>query len=135
MIKPFINRINCFLFAHRKVLFIFTIIYFLILITYDIVFLKRNTQSMIMSYLLALIVCVFAWFGVRFVLWVQIKNSFCTEDIFNIISLIAMFVFIVSSVILGIEYFVNDFVVAAFVCPTAFLSAVDVQKYRKEYYK
>lgn len=135
MINTIIRRIYNLYELYKKVFLVTIGIYFLLLLAYDLVFLKRDISSILLSYVLTLIVCVFSWFGVRFVLWVQIKNKLCTQNIFNIFSIVVMLAFILSSVVFGIEYFANGFISAAFVAPIAFLSAVDVQKYRKEWLK
>lgn len=106
-------------------------LYTVLLIIYDCMKNQRPLEDVIISYVCVILVCVFVWFGVRLVLFVQIKNPMCSEKILNIFSVIALAVFAISTVVLGIEYFAGGFLVAAFVSPIAFLSIVCVQKLRK----
>ena len=127
------DRINFLLFKHRKMLFIIAIIYYLLLIAYDLIFLKRPADITITTYILALVLCIFVWFGVKLVVWVQIKNNLCTDKLLNVFIFIFIIFSTISSSILSLEYFINGFIISAFICPTAFISAVNVQKYRKNW--
>ena len=106
-------------------------VYFTILILYDIVLYKRESNDMIISYLSAIFIGVFVWFGVRFVFWLQIKNKSCPEQFLIVFSMTALIVFGISSVIMGIQYFTGGFIVAAFIAPVALVSLIKVQALRK----
>ena len=82
------------------------------------------------SYLFVLIIGIFVWFGVKFVFWLQIKNSLCSERILNVFTLVAIVVFGVSSLIIGVQYFIDDFTVSAFIAPIAITSLIQVQSLR-----
>lgn len=131
MDKTLFKRINRLLFKHRKIVFMLTIIYYLLLIAYDLIFLKRPTDVIIITYALALVLCFFVWFGVKLVVWVQIKNNLCTDELLNIFLFVFILFLVISSVMFSLEYFINDFIISAFICPTALMSAVNVQKYCK----
>jgi len=105
-------------------------VYFSILIMYDIFAFTRSLKDIIITYSCLLIVGIFIWFGVRLIFWLQIKNRYCPERILNVFALIAIIVFGFSSVLMGVQYFVDGFVASAFIAPIAFISVVRVQSLR-----
>lgn len=110
-----------------KIIDIVIIAYFVILVLYDLVVYARAFNDIITTYLSVMVVGIFVWFGIRFVFWFQIRNKYCPEKYLNIFVLIALSVFGVSSVFMGVQYFIDGFLVSAFIAPIAFLSLVKVQ--------
>ena len=106
--------------------------YFAVLVLYDCLVLTRPLKETIVTYFGVIIIGVFIWFGVRFVFWLQIKNTLCFDRILNIFSLAAMLVFGVASLIMGVQYFRHGFTISAFVAPIAFTSVVSVQALRAQ---
>lgn len=127
------NRITAFLVGlSNKTKWIATVmgLYFVLLITYDFMKFQRTAEDVVISYICVIIVCVVVWFGVRGVFWTQIKNTMCSERVLNVFTIIALAVFGFSSIVLGIQYLIDGFLVAAFVSPIAVLSIISVQKLR-----
>lgn len=113
-----------------KVFYLSFAVYFIALILYDLFVYKRALKEIMISYLFVLIIGIFVWFGVKFVFWLQIKNSLCSERILNVFTLVAIVVFGVSSLIMGVQYFIDDFTVSAFIAPIAITSLIQVQSLR-----
>ncbi|MCI8332190.1 MAG: hypothetical protein HFE78_05140 [Clostridiales bacterium] len=105
-------------------------LYDIILVAYDLVVFKRPISEMASMYVMTVLVGGFVWFGMRWVLWIQIVNKMCPDSFLNILSLAALIVFGVSSVLMGIQYFLDGFLVMAFVGPVAFLSVIQTQLIR-----
>lgn len=115
-----------------KVFYLVLAAYFAVLVLYDCLVLTRPLKETIVTYFGAINIGVFTWFGVRFVFWLQIKNTLCFDRILNIFSLAAMLVFGVASPIMGVQYFRHGFTISAFVAPIAFTSVVSVQALRAQ---
>lgn len=127
------NRITVFLVSlSNKTKRIATVmgLYFVLLIIYDLMKFQRTAEDVVISYICVIIVCVVVWFGVRGVFWIQIKNTMCSERVLNVFTIIALAVFGFSIIVLGIQYFIDGFLVATFVSPIAGLSIISVQKLR-----
>ena len=106
--------------------------YFSILVLYDCLVFRRPLKETIITYLGVIIIGVFIWLGVRLVFGLQIKNALCPERILNIFSLAAMSVFSVSSLIMGVQYFIEGFTISSFIAPIAFTSVIRVQAFRAQ---
>ena len=86
-----------------------------------------NVSDVFYEYVKILVICLIAWFGVRFVFWFQIKSPFYNEVFFNAASLFLMVVMLLVAII-NIVLFSP----AAFVFLVVLLSVVEVQRLRKE---
>lgn len=129
------NKLSDILIYLSKKIKIFYLVfasYFTILILYDLIVFKRSLKEIAITYSFVIIIGVFIWFGVRLIFLLQIKNSFCPERILNIFSSVAIIVFSVASLIIGVQYFVNGFIVSAFFAPIAITSLVKVQSLREQ---
>ena len=125
-----LSRILIGLSKKIKVICMILVAYFASLILYDLIAFGRPLREMIITYSIVIITGAFIWFGLRFIFWLQIKNIFCPEWFFNTLSFTAIIVFGISSLIIGIQYFMDGFLVAAFIAPIAFTSVVGVQALR-----
>ena len=90
-------------------------------------FTHTNASDVIYEYVKILVICLIAWFGVRFVFRFQIKNPFYNEVFFNAASLLLLVVMLLAAII-NIVLFSP----AAFVFLVVSLSVVEVQRLRKE---
>lgn len=86
-----------------------------------------NVSDVFYEYVKILVICLIAWFGVRFVFWFQIKSPFYNEVFFNAASLFLMVVMLLVAIIN-----ILLFSPAAFVFLVIPLSVVEVQRLRKE---
>ena len=86
-----------------------------------------NVSDVFYEYVKILVICLIAWFGVRFVFWCQIKSPFYNEVFFNAASLFLMVVMLLVAIIN-----ILLFSPAAFVFLVILLSVVEVQRLRKE---
>lgn len=121
------SRILVNLSKKTKIIALVIISYFMFLVLYDLIVFDRTFKDIIITYLSVIIIGIFAWFGLRFVFWLQIKNRNCPEKYLNILVLVALIVFGVSSIFMGIQYFIDGFLISAFIAPIAFLSLIKVQ--------
>lgn len=113
--------------SRLKVISICVLLYFAILILYDFLVYTRSMQERLVSYLSTLFICLFAWFGVKLVFYVQLKNKMGFPQFYNIFVICALIIFGLASIMLGIEYFIKGFSDGAFIAPVAFLSVLRVQ--------
>ena len=107
------------------------LIYFCILISYDLIIFKREVGEMLLTYISLILIGIFIWFGIRIVFYIQIKNDSCPKKIYNMFVAIALVVFGLGSIMLCIEYFLEGFLMAAFWGPIAFISVLRAQFIRK----
>ena len=114
-----------------KLIYIGTLTYFIILILFDLIVNRRGLQEMIITYLSGIFIGILTWFGVRLVVWVQIKNKLCTERILDIFIIVVIIFFMLGSLSLGITYFIGEFTVSAFIAPIIVVSLVKMQAFRK----
>lgn len=132
--KSKINKIPALLVClskRSKIIAIFVNTYLVFLVLYDLVILNRSFKEIIITYSNVIVIGIFVWFGIRFVFWLQIKNKSCSKEYLDVIVLVAMIVFGVSSICLGVQYFINGFLISTFIAPIAFLSLVKAQFLRK----
>lgn len=122
-IKALANRI--------KIVLLMILIYFCILISYDLIIFKREVGEMLLTYISLILIGIFIWFGIRIVFYIQIKNDSCPKKIYNMFVAIALVVFGLGSIMLCIEYFLEGFLMAAFWGPIAFISVLRAQFIRK----
>jgi hypothetical protein len=115
-----------------KIICVIFAAYFAILILYDLIAITRPLIEIFITYASIITIGTFIWFGMRFIFWLQIKNVFCPEWFFNTLSLAAIIVFGTASLVIGIQYFVDGFLVAAFIAPIAFTSVIGVQALREQ---
>ena len=130
------NRITNFLMKlseKRRIILIMVAVYFSFLVFYDILISKRVlSANVIIGYVGTIVVCVFIWFAVRLVFWIQIKNPFCTERILNIFIFVTLISFGLLSIIFSIQYFADGFLISTFIAPMAFVSVLSANSLRKE---
>ncbi|MHB8963162.1 MAG: hypothetical protein ACYC5K_08415 [Saccharofermentanales bacterium] len=113
-----------------KMIYMIFAVYFATLILYDLIAFGRPLREMIITYSIVIIIGTLIWFSLRFIFWLQIKNVFCPQWFFNTLSFTAIIVFGISSLIVGIQYFMDGFLIAAFIAPIAFTSVVGIQTLR-----
>ena len=130
------NKITNFLIKlseKRKLILIMIAVYFAFLVFYDVVISEHMLSAdVIIAYVGAIVICAFIWFAVQFVFWIQIKNPICTERVLNIFILTALISFGLSSVIFGIQYFTDGFLISTFIAPMAFVSTLSANFFRKD---
>lgn len=114
-----------------KIVLLMILIYFCILISYDLIIFKREVGEMLLTYISLILIGIFIWFGIRIVFYIQIKNDSCPKKIYNMFVAIALVVFGLGSIMLCIEYFLEGFLMAAFWGPIAFISVLRAQFIRK----
>jgi hypothetical protein len=115
-----------------KAIAFIVIIYFIILVLYDLIVFNRPFTDIIITYFSVIIIGFFVWFGVQFVFWLQIKNGRCPEKFLNIIVIAALIVYGTSSVFMGVQFFINGDIFPVFIAPIAFLSVVKTQLAREK---
>lgn len=128
--KKIVSKILSCLSKRITLFYVALSVYFLCLIVYDLLVHKRKMNDIIATYIITIIVCLIVWFGVRLVVWVQIINKYCSDDVLNFFKLIALVVFGIAAVFLAIEYLVNTFTLSAFISPIAFVSILSTHTKR-----
>ena len=113
--------------SQTKVISICVLFYFAILILYDFLMYTKSMQERLESYLSTLFICLFAWFGVKLVFYIQLKNKMGIQQFYNIFVICALIVFGLASIIFGVGYFIQGFADGAFIAPVAFLSVLRAQ--------
>ncbi len=119
--------------SNLKYIFLGVCIYFLFLIVYDIFVFERGKEEILITYIGGAVVCILAWFAMKFVLWIQIKNPMCSEKAFNFFSIFFLAVFALVTLILFFEFLFGEFVIGIFISPVACLSVIHTQGKRKEF--
>lgn len=115
----------------RKIISIGVSFYLLALVLYDFLVFKRETKAIIITYTALLFIGIFIWFGIRLIFYVQIKNERCPKRFYNLIAICALVVFGIGAIVLGVEYFFEGFLTAAFIAPIAFLAVLSAQFVRR----
>ena len=113
-----------------KYFIIFDIVYYLVLIAYDFLVFKRPTTEMLITYLSIILVCTFVFFGVYLIIWIQLKNQCANTKFLDFISMFFFIVFILIFIVLSIEYFLYEFLVATFIPPIVVLGVLFAQRTR-----
>ncbi|MBE6681868.1 MAG: hypothetical protein E7600_06265 [Ruminococcaceae bacterium] len=121
------------LYSNFKYILCGTCIYFLLLIVYDLLVFARSKEEILVTYICGAVVCVLAWFAMKFVLWIQVKNPVCTEKVFNFFSMFFLTGFALAALILFFEFLLCNFVIGAFISPVVCLSVIHTQGKRKEF--
>ena len=106
-------------------------VYFAALIAYDLLVFQRDAQEMLITYLSLPVIGAFVWFAFRLIFRTLIQHEMCTKRFYNIFATAVLAIFGIVSVILGVEYFLEGFIVGAFVVPIVFLSVLRAQFVRK----
>lgn len=106
---------------------IFLLVCYLLFILYDLTIRMSNISTSFYDYVKILIICLIAWFGVKFVFWFQIKSPFYNEVFFNVASLFLLVVMLFVAIINIVSF--NS---GAFVFLVISLSVIEVQRLRKE---
>lgn len=106
---------------------IFLLVCYLLFILYDLTIRMSNISTSFYDYVKILIICLIAWFGVKFVFWFQIKSPFYNEVFFNVASLFLLVVMLFVAIINILSF--NS---GAFVFLVISLSVIEVQRLRKE---
>ena len=109
------------------VIFICVLFYFTILILYDFLVYTRSLEERLVTYLFLPFICLIVWFSVKLVFYIQFKNKVCSQRFYNAFVICALIVFGLASIGLGVEYFVEGFLVGTFIAPVAFLSVLRAQ--------
>lgn len=96
------------------------------MINYD-----RELIFYFITHLVILILSFIVWFGIKIMLKMQINNSYCKEGFFNFFSLV-LIVTSLSSTISGIATCLEGSIYGIYFFPLIGMSAINVQKYRKD---
>ena len=113
--------------SRLKVISICVLFYFAILILYDFLVYTRSMQERLVTYLFLPFICLIVWFSVKLVFYIQLGDRTGHSQFYNIFVICALIIFGLVSIILGIEYFTEGFLVATFIAPVAFLSVLRAQ--------
>ena len=115
-----------------KLILIGFLVYFAALIAYDLLVFQRDAQEMLVTYLPLPVIGAFVWFAFQMIFRLMIKEDACSGKFYNVFAAVVLTIFGVCSVILGVEYFVEGFIVGAFVVPIVVLSVLRAQFVRKK---
>lgn len=120
---------NLLIYWSRKIKIFYMVfaVYFAILIAYDLIVYRRPFQEIITTYLGLIFAGIFIWFGLKLVIWFQIKNNMYREILLNIFSLIIIIGCGIYTLKMGFIYFSSEFTVGAFIYPIALTTVLKVQ--------
>jgi len=119
LMTKFTNRFNLLLLASA--------IYFVVLILYDLIFLKRPFLNIRNEYLVIAFVGSILWLGIKLIFWVLIVNGE-TGWFLDVYFFMFFFVFCFGIIVVSIDYFVNGFSIAPYMNIIAFLSGIKSYK-------
>lgn len=115
----------------NKVQKMFVLIYFILLLIYDFIVFDRDMDLLLKKIFLVVVIDLFVYFGVYFVLWIQVKNPIVSVNIFEIFSRIVLILFGGFSCVLCINYLVYGFTVGTFLCPTVCMAILKARRREK----
>ena len=95
------------------------LLYMVCLLLYDIVVWNKGTLE-ILHYIKTAVIIVICCVGIYGVVYIQIKNPFCSKERLKKILNLFLILFALSSVIMGIRYFMQGFTTAAYIAPLGY---------------
>ena len=119
------------LYSNFKYILCGTCIYSLLLILYDCFTSDRSFHEMLPFYAESAFVCAIVWLGVKFVLWIQLKNDMCSTGVFNFFSMFFLVGMSVFTIVSMISWLLQGFDIGAFAYSVAVLSIIHIQGKRE----